>query len=156
MLLAQNRLSPMRLFMLAGSLLLAFSGQVTSSDCKPKIDKGNIVVELSIPNFNGGKRVVTTMPVKAKEAPGSVTGSIIPASFNKAAGSLPYELYISQKRKDGAMLELTLNMQAKNGSPQSLRKTIFVPHDRIIEQQYLNGVQVKTYFKLKPFSCKSI
>ncbi|MGI9105435.1 MAG: hypothetical protein ACR2G4_04215 [Pyrinomonadaceae bacterium] len=147
-------MSPVRLFMLAG-LLMTFAVPVTPADCKPKVDKGNIVVELGIPGFNNGKRVVMTMPVKAKETLNG-GGGIIPASFNKATSGVSYNLYISEKRKDGAVLELAVNTKARDGADQLTRRTIFIPHNRIIEQQYLNGVQVKTYFKMRPFSCKSV
>ena len=64
--LTQNRRTPIGLLVFAG-LLFAFAGEVSAQKtCKPRVDKGNIAVELTIPNFNGGERVVLSMPAKAR------------------------------------------------------------------------------------------
>lgn len=152
--LTQNRRTPFGLLVLAG-LLLSLAGQAAAQKtCKPRIDKNNIAVELTIPNFNGGQRVVLNMPAKAKEM--RAFGDAVPNQSANHASPVSYSVVITQKRSNGVTLELLVSTQGRNGAAQITKRTIILPYETIIEQRYLTGVQVKAYFKLRPFNCKSL
>jgi hypothetical protein len=153
--LTQNRRTPYGLLVCA-ALLFIFAGDARAQKtCKPRVDKGNLAVELTIPNFNGGQRVVLSMPAKAKEM--RAFGDAAPgASAANHASPVSYSVVITQKRDDGVTLDLNVSTQNRNGSWQLTRRTIVLPHETIVEQRYMTGVQVKAYFKLRPFNCKSL
>jgi hypothetical protein len=152
--LTQNRRTPFGLLVFA-ALLFAFAGDAhAQKTCKPRVDKGNIAVELVIPNFNGGQRLVLNMPAKAKEM--RAFGDAAPNQSANHASPVSYSVVITQKRDDGVTLDLNVSTQNKNGSWQLTRRTIVLPHETIVEQRYMTGVQVKAYFKLRPFNCKSL
>lgn len=152
--LTQKRRTPFGLLVFAG-LLFAFATDASAQKtCKPRIDKGNIAVELLIPNFNGGQRVVLTMPAKAKEM--RAFGGSVPNQSANHASPVSYSVTIIEKRDNGVTLDVNVQTQNKNGSWQITRRTIVLPHETIVEQRYMTGVQVKAYFKLRPFNCKSL
>ena len=152
--LTQNRRTPIGLLVFAG-LLFAFASEVSAQKtCKPRVDKENIAVELTIPNFNGGQRVVLSMPAKAKEM--RAFGDAAPNQSANHASPVSYSVVITQKRDDGVTLDLNVSTQNKNGSWQLTRRTIALTYETIVEQRYMTGVQVKAYFKLRPFNCKSL
>ena len=152
--LTQNRRTPIGLLVFAG-LLFAFAGEVSAQKtCKPRVDKGNIAVELVIPNFNAGQRVVLSMPAKAKEM--RAFGGAVPNQSANHASPVTYSVTITEKNNNGVTLDLNVSTQNKNGSWQITRRTIVLPHETIVEQRYMTGVQVKAYFKLRPFNCKSL
>jgi hypothetical protein len=152
--LTQNRRTPLGLVVFA-ALLFAFAGDARAQKtCKPRVDKGNIAVELVIPNFNAGQRVVLAMPAKAKEM--RAFGGALPNQSANHASPVSYSVTITEKNDNGVTLDLVVNMQNKNGSWQMTRRTIVLPHETIVEQRYMTGVQVKAYFKLRPFNCKSL
>lgn len=152
--LTQNRRTPFGLLVFAG-LLLIFAGDARAQKtCKPRVDKGNIAVELTIPNFNGGQRVVLNMPAKAKEM--RAFGDAVPNQSANHASPVSYSVVITEKRNDGVVLDLNVSTQARNGAWQVTKRTIILPYETIVEQRYMTGVQVKAYFKLRPFSCKAL
>ena len=152
--LTQNRRTPFGLLVCAG-LLFIFAGDARAQKtCKPRVDKGNIAVELTIPNFNGGQRVVLTMAAKAKEQ--RAFGQLAQNQSANHASPVSYSVTITEKRSDGVVLDLQVNTQNKNGAWQVTKRTIQLPYETIVEQRYMTGVQVKAYFKLRPFSCKAL
>ncbi|HZH90602.1 MAG TPA: hypothetical protein VEX70_08320 [Pyrinomonadaceae bacterium] len=152
--LTKNRRTPFGLLVFAG-LLFAFAGDANAQKtCKPRVDKGNIAVELTIPNFNAGQRVVLSMPAKAKEM--RAFGGALPNQSANHASPVTYSVTITEKNNNGVTLDLNVSTQNKNGSWQITRRTIVLPHETIVEQRYMTGVQVKAYFKLRPFNCKSL
>ena len=152
--LTQNGRTPSGLLVLAG-LLFSLAGQAAAQKvCKPRIDKGNIAVELMIPNFNGGQRTVLTMPAKEKEM--RAFGQLAPNQSANHASPVSYSVVITDKNNSGVTLELLVNTMAANGGYQVTKRTIVLPYETIVEQRYLTGVQVKAYFKLRPFNCKSL
>jgi len=152
--LTQNRRTPIGLLVFA-ALLFACAGEVAAQKtCKPRVDKGNIAVELTIPNFNAGQRVVLSMPAKAKEM--RAFGDAAPNQSANHASPVSYSVVITEKRNDGVTIDLSVSTQARNGSWQVTKRTIVLPYETIVEQRYMTGVQVKAYFKLRPFNCKSL
>lgn len=152
--LTQNRRTPFGLLVFAG-LLFAFAGDAHAQKvCKPRVDKGNIAVELVIPNFNAGQRVVLSMPAKAKEM--RAFGGALPNQSANHASPVTYSVTITEKNNNGVTLDVNVSTQNKNGSWQITRRTIALPYETIVEQRYMTGVQVKAYFKLRPFNCKSL
>lgn len=152
--LTQNGRTPSGLLVLAG-LLFSLAGQATAQKvCKPRIDKGNIAVELMIPNFNGGQRFFLSMPAKEKET--RAFGEFAKNQSANHATPVSYSVIITNKHKDGLTLELLVSTKNQDGSEQITKRTIRLPFETIVEQRYLTGVQVKAYFKLYPFSCKSL
>jgi hypothetical protein len=150
---------PFKLFAIA-ALLLAPALPSRADDCKPRIDKNNLSIELGIPGYNGGRRFSVVVPLGSKEG---VTGGGAAARFVNASartGSAPapanvaYNLRVTERRDHGAMLELTVLTHAPNGTEQTLRRTMYIEHDRIVEQIYLGGVSLKAGFKVLPFKCK--
>lgn len=153
--LTQNRRTPFGLLVCAG-LLFALAGEVAAQKvCKPRVDKGNIAVELTIPNFNGGQRVVMTMPAKEKETRAFGEFAANQSAANHAS-PVSYSVVITDKHKDGVTLELLVSAKNGNGSDQITKRTIILPFETIVEQRYMTGVQVKAYFKLRPFNCKAL
>ena len=152
--LTQNRRTPIALLVCAG-LLFSFAGQAAAQKvCKPRVDKGNIAVELTIPNFNAGQRVVLNMPAKAKEE--RAFGDAGQMQSANHASPVSYSVMITQKRNDGVTLEVMVSTRNASGAYQITKRTILLPYETIVEQRYLSGVQVKAYFKLRPFSCKNL
>ena len=154
--LTQNRKTPFGLLVLAACLLFAFAGQAAAQKtCKPRVDKGNIAVELTIPNFNGGQRTVLSMPAKEKEM--RAFGEFIPnQSAANHAAPVSYSVLITDKDKYGVTLELLVSTKNRNGADLITKRTILLPFETIVEQRYMTGVGVKAYFKLRPFNCKSL
>ncbi len=152
--LSQNRRIPITLLVLAG-LLISFAGQAAAKKvCKPRVDKGNIAVELTIPNFNGGQRIVLSMPAKEKEM--RAFGEFVKNQSANHAAPVSYSVVITDKHKDGVTLELLVSTKNRDGSDQITKRTILLSFETIVEQRYMTGVQMKAYFKLRPFSCKSL
>jgi hypothetical protein len=152
--LTQNRRTPLGLIVFA-ALFFAFAGDATAQKvCKPRVDKGNIAVELTIPNFNGGQRVVLSMAAKAKEM--RAFGGAVPNQSANHASPVSYSVVITEKRNDGVTLDLNVSTQNAKGAWQVTKRTIVLPYETIVEQRYMTGVQVKAYFKLRPFNCKSL
>lgn len=152
--MTQNRKTPFGLLVLA-CLLFAFAGQAAAQKtCKPRVDKGNIAVELTIPNFNGGQRTILTMPAKEKEM--RAFGEFVKNGAANHAAPVSYSVVISDRNKDGVTLELLVSMKNRNGADLITKRTIILPFETIVEQRYLTGVGVKAYFKLRPFSCKAL
>ena len=153
--LTQNRRTPFGLFVLAACLLFAFAGEATAQKtCKPRVDKNNIAVELTIPNFNGGQRTVLSMPAKEKEM--RAFGDFVKNQSANHAATVSYSVVITDKHKDGVTLELLVSTKNRDGSDQITKRTILLPYETIVDQRYMTGVQVKAYFKLRPFNCKSL
>ncbi|HEX8634963.1 MAG TPA: hypothetical protein VF703_12520 [Pyrinomonadaceae bacterium] len=153
--LTQNRRTPFALLVCAGLLFIFADTAAAQKTCKPRVDKGNIAVELTIPNFNGGQRTVLSMPAKAREMRAFGDAAAANQSANHAS-PVSYSVVITEKRNDGVTLELNVSTQARNGSWQVTKRTIVLPYETIVEQRYMTGVQVKAYFKLRPFNCKSL
>ena len=65
-------------------------------------------------------------------------------------------MVITDKHKDGVTLELIVSTKNRDGSDQITKRTIPLPYETIVDQRYMTGVQVKAYFKLRPFNCKSL
>ena len=152
--LTQNRRTPFGLLVCAGLLFIFASDARAQKVCKPRVDKGNIAVELTIPNFNGGQRVVLDMPAKVKEQ--RAFGQLAPNQSANHASPVSYSVTITEKRSDGVVLDLNVSTQDKKGAWQVTKRTIQLPYETIVEQRYMTGVQVKAYFKLRPFSCKAL
>jgi hypothetical protein len=140
------------------ALLLSAVPPSSADDCKPKIDKQNLTVELGIPGYNGGQRFTMTVPLSSKEG---VSGGGSAARFVNAStrgGAAPvnttYTVRVSDKRDHGVMLELDVMSGARNGGVHTTRRSIYIEHDKIVEQIYLTGVSVKAGFKVLPFKCK--
>lgn len=152
--LTQNRRTPYGLLVLA-CLLFAFANEtVAQKTCKPRVDKNNIAVELVIPNFNAGQRIVLSMPAKEKEM--RAFGEFVPNQSANHASPVSYSVVITDKNNNGVTLELNVSAKAANGGYQVTKRTIILPYETIVEQRYMTGVQVKAYFKLRPFSCKAL
>jgi len=152
--MTQNRRTPIALLVCAGLLFIFADKAAAQKVCKPRVDKGNIAVELVIPNFNAGQRVVLSMPAKAKEM--RAFGGAVPNQSANHASPVSYSVVITEKTDNGVTLDLNVSTQNKNGSWQITRRTIVLPYETIVEQRYMTGVQVKAYFKLRPFSCKAL
>lgn len=152
--LTQNRRTPFGLLVLA-FLLFAFANDAAAQKtCKPRVDKNNIAVELTIPNFNGGQRTVLSMPAKEKEM--RAFGEFVKNQSANHAAPVSYSVVITDKSNDGVTLELHVSAKAANGGYQVTKRTIVLPYETIVEMRYMTGVQVKAYFKLRPFNCKSL
>jgi hypothetical protein len=152
--LTQIRRTPFGLLVLAFLLFASANDAAAQKTCKPRVDKNNIAVELTIPNFNGGQRTVLSMPAKAREM--RAFGELAPNQSANHASPVSYSVVITEKRNDGVTLDLHVSMRAANGGYQVTKRTIVLPYETIVEQRYLTGVQVKAYFKLRPFNCKSL
>lgn len=141
------------------ALLLSPALPMRADDCKPKIDKQNLTVELGIPGYNGGHRFAMTVPLNSKEgiSGGGAAARFVNASTRGAdagAFNVSYNVRVSEKRDHGAMLELSVLSRAQNGGVHTTKRSVYIEHDQIVEQIYLTGVSVKAGFKVLPFKCK--
>ena len=126
-----------------------------TDDCKPKIDKNTVVVQLGIPGYNGGRQVALSFPVNSKEAVTGGTQSAHHAAPGMAAApAVRYSVNVVEKRKDGAMIEVVVVTKPATGPERVLTRNVFVRHEEVVEQMYLGGVSLRASFKLLPFSCK--
>jgi hypothetical protein len=149
------RATPLRLA-LSACLLLSLTLQINAGGCKPTIDKKNVMVELQIDGFNGNRKLVLMLPVNAKKAvTGSGVGSV-PAQATRTPANFSYAVDIAEERSNGAAIEITVEATNGAGAVRSLKRTVFVPHQEIVEQMYVGGVNVKAYFKMKPVTCHDI
>jgi hypothetical protein len=149
--------APAKLLLIA--ILLAAATPAGASgitdDCKPKIDKNTVVVNLGIPGYNGGRQVALAFPVNTKEAVTGGTQSAHHAAPGAAnAPSVRYSVNVVEKRKDGALLEVVVVTKPATGPERVLTRNVFVRHNEIVEQLYVGGVSLRASFKLLPFSCK--
>ncbi|HLL75576.1 MAG TPA: hypothetical protein VK421_09965 [Pyrinomonadaceae bacterium] len=152
-----TRSAPSKLLLIAILLAAATNASANgiTDDCKPKIDKNTVVVNLGIPGYNGGRQVALAFPVNSKEA---VAGGT-PSAHHAAAGattepSVRYSVNVVEKRKDGAMLEVVVVTKPAAGPERTLTRNVFVRHNEVVEQMYLGGISLRASFKLLPFSCK--
>ena len=141
------------------ALLLSPALPMRADDCKPKIDKQNLTVELGIPGYNGGHRFTMTVPLNSKEGisgGGSATRFVNASTrgTDAAPPAVAYHVRVTEKRDHGAMLELNVVSGARNGGVHTTKRSIYIEHDQIVEQIYLTGVSVKAGFKVLPFKCK--
>ena len=149
--------APTKFLLIAILLAAATNAQAggITEDCKPKVDKNTVVVNLGIPGYNGGRQVPLTFAVNTKEA---VTGGT-PSAHHAAAGgsnapAVRYSVNVVERRKDGALLEVVVVTKPATGPERVLTRNVFVRHEEVVEQQYLGGVSLRASFKLLPFSCK--
>jgi hypothetical protein len=152
----QHRATPLRLALSACLLLSLTIHTAASGGCKPTIDKKNVMVELQIEGFNNNRKMVFVIPVNAKKG---ITGSgagTIPAQPGRAAANFSYGVDIAEERGNGAVVELSVVATTDAGAVRTLKREVFVPHDEIVEQMYLGGVNMKAYFKMKPVTCHDI
>ncbi len=150
------RATPLRLALSACLLLNLTLTTLASGGCKPTIDKKNVMVELQIEGFNANRKMVFVIPVNAKKP---VTGSgagTIPAQAARTPANFSYTVDIAEERSDGAVVELTVVATSDAGAVRNLKRSVFVPHQEIVEQMYLGGVNMKAYFKMKPVTCHDI
>jgi hypothetical protein len=150
------RAIPLRLALSACLLLSLTIHTNASGGCKPTIDKKNVMVELQIEGFNSNRKMVFVIPVNTKKA---VTGSgagTIPAQALRTPANFSYGVDISEQRDNGAVVELSVVATTDAGAVRTLKRTVFVPHEEIVEQMYLGGVNMKAYFKMKPVTCHDI
>jgi hypothetical protein len=151
------RATPLRLA-LSACLLLALTLQSAAAKegCKPKIDRNNVMVELQIEGFNGNQKLVFTMPVNAKKGvAGSGAGRIVSQPGTPSA-NFTYTLDIVEEREGGAVVDLSVVATAQGGAVRTLKRTVFIPYEEIVERIFLGGVNMKAYFKMKPVSCHNI
>jgi hypothetical protein len=150
------RAIPLRLA-LSACLLFAFTTiPAFAKSCKPTIDKKNVMVELQIEGFNSNRKLVFVIPVNAKKG---ITGSgagTIPAQPARTAANFSYTVDIVEERDGGAVVELSVTATTGAGATRTLKRTVFVPFNEIVEQMYVGGVNMKAYFKMKPVSCHDI
>ncbi len=147
---------PFKLFVIA-ALLFAPALPSNADDCKPKIDKQNLTVELGIPGYNGGHRFSVVVPLSSKEGVsggGSATRFVNASTRGAAPVNVAYSLRVAERRDHGAVLELDVLSGARNGGVHTTKRSIYIEHDQIVEQIYLTGVSVKAGFKVLPFKCK--
>jgi hypothetical protein len=142
---------------LSACLLFAFTTiPAFAKSCKPTIDKKNVMVELQIEGFNSNRKLVFIVPVNAKKG---ITGSgagTIPAQPGRTAANFSYTVEIVEERDGGAVVELSVTATTGAGATRTLKRTVFVPFNEIVEQMYVGGVNMKAYFKMKPVSCHDI
>jgi hypothetical protein len=141
------------------AILLAAAATVNANgiadDCKPKIDKNTVVVNLGIPGYNGGRQVALSFPVKTKEAVTGGTESAHHATPGAAAApAVRYSVNVVERRNDGALLEVVVVTKPANGPERVLTRNVYVKHSEVVEQLYVGGVSLRASFKLLPFSCK--
>jgi hypothetical protein len=151
------RATPLRLA-LSACLLLALTLQSVAAKegCKPKIDRNNVMVELQIEGFNGNQKLVFTLPVNAKKGVnGSGAGRLVSQPGN-AAANFAYTLDIVEEREGGAVVDLSVVATTQGGAVRTLKRTVFIPFEEIVERIFLGGVNMKAYFKMKPVSCHNI
>ena len=138
---------------LLASATTAQAGGVTE-DCKPKIDKNTVVVNLGIPGYNGGRQVALSFPVNTKEAVTGGTQSAHHAGADADAPSVRYSVNVVEKRGDGALLEVVVVTKPADGPERFLTRSVYVKHNEVVEQLYVGGVSLRASFKMLPFSCK--
>ncbi|MFL6228297.1 MAG: hypothetical protein ACJ741_05925 [Pyrinomonadaceae bacterium] len=150
------RATPLRLALSACLLLSLTVHTAASGGCKPTIDKKNVMIELQIEGFNNNRKMVFIVPVNTKKP---VTGSGA-GSLNSQPGHAPasfsYGVDIAEQRSNGAVVELSVVATTDAGAVRTLKRTVFVPYEEIVEQMYLGGVNMKAYFKMKPVTCHDI
>lgn len=149
------RAIPLRLA-LSACLLLSLTLEISAGGCKPTIDKKNVMVELQIEGFNNNRKMVFVLPTNAKKG---ITGSgagTVQAQAARTPANFSYALDIAEERSNGAVIEITVEATSDAGAIRSLKRTVFVPHQEIVEQMYMGGVNVKAYFKMKPVTCHDI
>ncbi|HEX8162471.1 MAG TPA: hypothetical protein VF538_11395 [Pyrinomonadaceae bacterium] len=149
--------TPLRLA-LSACLLLALTLQPASAKegCKPKIDRNNVMVELQIEGFNGNQKLVFTMPVNAKKGVNGGGAGRITSQPGNAAANFSYALDIVEEREGGAVVDLSVVATTQAGAVRTLKRTVFIPFEEIVERVFLGGVNMKAYFKMKPVSCHNI
>lgn len=150
-----------KLFVVAALLCAPALPARADDNCKPKIDKQNLTVELGIPGYNGGHRFALTVPLGSKEGVsggGRAAARFVNASTGGnnfgAAADVAYNARVTERRDHGAMLEINVVARAANGAVQTTKRSIYIEHDKIVEQIYLTGVSLKAGFKVLPFKCK--
>lgn len=151
-----NRATPLRLALSACLLFSLTTFANAAGGCKPTIDKKNVMVELQIDGFNGNRKLVFTIPVNTKKG---ITGSgagTLAAQPGRTPASFAYTVDISEERSNGAVVELSVVATTDNGATRTLKREVFVPHEQIVEQMYVGGVNMKAYFKMKPVTCHDI
>jgi hypothetical protein len=142
------RATPLRLA-LSACLLLSLTFQISAGGCKPTI-------ELQIDGFNGNRKMLFVMPVNAKKGiTGSGAGTIQAQAARKPA-TFSYTVDIAEDRSNGAVVELSVEATSDAGGIRTLKRTVFVPYEEIVEQMYVGGVNMKAYFKMKPVTCHDI
>ena len=153
------RATPLRLA-LSACLLLALTLQaarVTAKEgCKPKIDKKNVMVELQIEGFNGNRKLVFTMPVNAKKGVAGSGAGRLASQPGTPSANFDYTLDIVEERAGGAVVDLSVVATTQGGAVRTLKRTVFIPYEEIVERIFLGGVNMKAYFKMKPVSCHNI
>jgi hypothetical protein len=150
------RATPLRLALSACLLLNLTLTTFAFGGCKPTIDKKNVMVELQIEGFNGNRKMVFVLPLNAKKP---VTGSgvgTLAAQPARTPANFSYVVDIAEERSNGAVVELTVVATSDAGAVRTLKRTVFVPHQEIVEQMYVGGVNMKAYFKMKPVTCHDI
>ncbi|MFN2482768.1 MAG: hypothetical protein ABR554_15030 [Pyrinomonadaceae bacterium] len=151
------RATPLRLA-LSACLLLALTLQSAAAKegCKPKIDRNNVMVELQIEGLNGNQKLVFTMPVNGKKGvAGRGTGRLA-SQPGKPSANFDYTLDIVEEREGGAVVDLSVVATTQGGAVRTLKRTVFIPFEQIVERVFLGGVNMKAYFKMKPVSCHNI
>ncbi len=149
--------APAKFLLIAILLAAATTANATgiTDDCKPKIDKNILVVNIGIPGYNGGRQVALSFPVNAKEAVTGGTQSAHHATPGAAAApSVRYSVNVVEKRGDGALIEVVVVTKPATGPERVLTRNVFVRHNEVVEQLYVGGVSLRASFKLLPFSCK--
>ncbi len=152
-----TRSAPTKLLLIATLLAAATNANAAgiTDDCKPKIDKNTVVVNLGIPGYNGGRQVALSFPVNTKEAVSGGTQSAHHAAPGApAAPAVRYSVNVVEKRKDGALLEVVVVTKPATGPERVLTRSVFVRHNEVVEQLYVGGISMRASFKLLPFSCK--
>ena len=153
----QKHAAPAKLLLIATLLATATSATANgiTDDCKPKIDKNTVVVNLGIPGYNGGRQVALSFPVNTKEAITGGTQAAHHAAPDAAnAPSVRYSVNVVERRKDGALLEVVVVTKPAAGPERVLTRSVYVKHNEVVEQLYVGGVSLRASFKLLPFSCK--
>ena len=150
------RATPLRLALSACLLFGLTTIPALAKGCKPTIDKKNVMVELQIEGFNSNRKIVLMLPVNAKKGvKGSGVGTIQSPTGGKSA-SYSYTVDIAEEQDGGAVVELTVVATADGGATRTLKRTVFVPFEQIVEQMYIGGVNMKAYFRMKPVTCHDI
>lgn len=148
--------SPFRLFVCA-ALVASLSTFVAAKDaCKPKIDKKNLMIELTIDGFTNGRKLVFIVPANGKKNVAGKGAGVLLTQPGRPAADFSYSLGVSEEREGGAVVELSVVATAAGGAVRTTRRSVFIPYEEIVEQMYLGGVNMKAYFKMKPVSCYNI
>ncbi len=150
------RATPLRLALSACLLLNLTLTSHAVGGCKPTIDKKNVMVELQIDGFNGNRKLVLTLPINAKKPLSGSGAGTLQAQAARTPATFSYTVDIAEERSNGAVVELSVVATSDAGGVRTLKRTVFVPHEEIVEQMYLGGVNLKAYFKMKPVTCHDI